>query len=156
MAGAWTTIPVMDANGVSRNMRVYDEDGAGTALDWARREVRGDDGANWSYAAFSGGIVNTTTAVTVKAAAGAGLCNYLQSLEIMAEALTNATELAIRDGTGGAVLWRTKIPTAGLPTTTLRFEPPLKGTANTLLEIITLTASGAGAVYANAQGFTAP
>jgi hypothetical protein len=30
------------------------------------------------------------------------------------------------------------------------------GTANTLLEAVTLTASGSGSVYVNAQGFTAP
>jgi hypothetical protein len=155
MAGAWTTIPIKDGGGADRNMRVYDEDGAGTALDWGRREVRGDDGANWSYAAASGGILNTTTAVTIKAAAGAGIRNYLQSLTIMAETLGTATELAIRDGAAGTVLFRTKVPTAGLPTTRIKFDPPLKGTANTLLEVVTLTASGTGAVYVNASGFTA-
>jgi len=37
----------------------------------------------------------------------------------------------------------------------IQFPVPLKGTANTLMEVVTLTASGAGAVYVNAQGFTA-
>jgi len=32
---------------------------------------------------------------------------------------------------------------------------PLKGTANTLMEFATLTASGTGSVYVNAQGYTA-
>jgi hypothetical protein len=155
MAGAWTTIPIKDGSGTTRNMRVYDEDGVGTAFDWGRREVRGDDGANWSYPAAIGGISNTTTAVTIKTAAGSGIRNYLQSLTIMAETLGTATELAIRDGAAGTVLFRTKIPTGGMPTTHIKFEPPLKGTANTLLEVVTLTASGTGAVYVNASGFTA-
>jgi hypothetical protein len=112
--------------------------------------------ANWSYAAAASGIVNTTTAVTIKTAAGAGVKNYITSIQIMSEALTNATELAIRDGAGGTVLWRTKIATGGLTAgEPIRFNTPLVGTANTLLEVVTLTASGAGAVYFNAQGFTA-
>jgi hypothetical protein len=53
------------------------------------------------------------------------------------------------------VLWRVKIPTGGLPAAQFDFAVPLRGTAATLLEVVTLTASGAGAVYFNAQGFTA-
>ena len=112
--------------------------------------------AEWSYAAAASGIVNTTTAVTIKTAAGAGIRNYITSIQVMAETLTNATELAIRDGAGGTVLWRTKIPTGGLISSSFSFPCPLKGTANALLEIVTLTASGAGAVYFNAQGYAAP
>lgn len=112
--------------------------------------------ADWSYAAAASGIVNTTTAVTIKAAGAAGLRNYITAIQVMAEALTNATELAIRDGAGGAVLWRTKIGTGGLTGLAVRFPTPLFGTAATLLEVVTITASGAGAVYFNAQGFVAP
>jgi hypothetical protein len=36
------------------------------------------------------------------------------------------------------------------------FPSPLRGTTNTLLEVATLTASGAGAVFLNAQGYVAP
>jgi hypothetical protein len=111
---------------------------------------------HWSYAAASGGIVNTTTAVTIKAAAGTDIRNYITSIQIMAEALGTATEVAIRDGAGGTVLWRTKIGTAGLLAgRDITFERPLKGSLNTLLEVVTLTASGTGAVYFNAQGYTA-
>ena len=73
----------------------------------------------------------------------------------MSEALTNATELAIRDGAGGTAIYRTKIPTDGLASMSITFPQPIRGTANTLLEVVTLTASGAGAVYFNAQGFAA-
>lgn len=110
---------------------------------------------SWTYAAAAAGILNTTTAVTIKAAAAAGIRNYISNIQVMSEALTTATELAIRDGAAGTVLWRIKIPTTGMPASQFDFAVPLRGTAATLLEVVTLTASGAGAVYFNAQGFTA-
>lgn len=110
----------------------------------------------WAYAAANLGIVNTTTAVTIKAAAGASLKNYITAIQLAAEALGTATEVAVRDGAGGAVLWRTKIGTGGLAGLSITFPVPIVGTANTLLEVITLTASGTGAVYFNAQGFVGP
>jgi len=110
----------------------------------------------WSYAAANLGILNTVVAVTVKAAAPTGQRNYITSLQLMSEALGAATEFAIRDGAGGTVLWRTKIGIGGLTTgLNVRFTTPLRGTAGTLLEVITLTASVTGAVYVNLQGFEA-
>jgi hypothetical protein len=110
----------------------------------------------WSYAAAASGIVNTTTAVTIKAAAGAGVRNFITGLQLSAEAVATATEFAIRDGAGGAVLWRTKIGTGGLTAgREIVFPSPLVGTANTLLEVVTLTATVTGAVYVNVQGYTA-
>lgn len=107
----------------------------------------------WTYSAAASGIVNTTTAVTFKAA-HASLRNYVTSIQIMSEALGAATELAIRDGAGGTVLWRTKIGTGGIVSgLSINFPVPLKGTAATLLEVVTLTASVTGAVYFNAQGY---
>ena len=109
----------------------------------------------WNYAAASGGISNTTTAVTIKGAAGASVRNYLKTLQVDSDALGAATELVIRDGAGGTVLWRGKIGTAGYPDgRAITFDPPLKGTANTLMEVVTLTASVTGAVFVNAQGYT--
>lgn len=110
---------------------------------------------DWNYASGASGIVNTTTAVTIKAAAGSGIRNYITSLQISTDTLGASTEFAIRDGAGGTVLWRGKLLTTALPTVTIPFESPLKGTANTLLEVVTLTAV-TGGVYVNAQGFTAP
>lgn len=110
-------------------------------------------GNHWQYAAAASGIVNTTTAVTFKAA-HATLRNYITAIQIMSEALGAATELAIRDGAGGAVIWRTKIGTTGIVNGILiEFPAPLKGSSATLLEVVTLTASVTGAVYFNAQGF---
>lgn len=112
---------------------------------------------SWQYAAAASGIVNTTTAVTMKTAAAAGVRNYITSIQVMAEALGAATELAIRDGAAGTVIWRTKIPITGLLNgISITFPVPLRGTAATLLEVVTLSASVTGAVYFNAQGFTAP
>ena len=112
-------------------------------------------GANtWAYAAASGGIVNTTTAVTIANAAGAGIRNAITHITLYAEALGAATELAIRDGAAGTVIWRIKIPTGGLPLTSLSFPVPIRSSANTLLEVVTLTASVTGAVYFNASGYT--
>lgn len=112
--------------------------------------------ATWSYVAAANGIANTTTAVTIRAAAAAGLRNYVTNIQLMSDTLALVTELAVRDGAAGPVLWRTKIGTAGVPSTiNITFNVPLRGTAATLLEVVTLT-SNAGAVYFNAQGFVAP
>jgi hypothetical protein len=108
---------------------------------------------DWVYAAATGGIVNTTTAVTIKAAGAANIRNYITGIDIMAQALGAATEVAIRDGAGGAVLWRTYIGAGGQVLTHVAFPTPLKGTAATLLEVVTLTASVTGAVFFNAQGY---
>lgn len=110
----------------------------------------------WNFASAASGIVNTTTAVTLKTAAAAGVRNYLQSMQINTDTLGSATELAVRDGAAGTVLWRGKLQTTALPMTTINFDPPLKGTAATLMEVVTLTASVTGGVYVNAQGFTGP
>jgi len=111
----------------------------------------------WQYAAASGGIVNTTTAVTLVAAQAAGIRNYLTSLQLSSDALGAATEIAIRDGAGGTVLWRGKIGIAGIAgVSNIEFSTPLKSTAATLLEVVTLTASVTGSVYVNAQGYKAP
>jgi hypothetical protein len=111
--------------------------------------------ARWAYAAATGGIVNTTTAVTVKTAAGAGVRNFVTGLQISTDALGAATELVIRDGAGGAVLWRTKLGTAAINgPLEVNFAVPLVGSANTLLEIVTLTATVTGGVYVSVQGYT--
>jgi len=110
----------------------------------------------WNYVAAAGGILDTTTAVTIKSGAGVGVRNYITSLQIQSEALATATELAIRESPGGTTIWRIKIPTTGLPLTTIVFADPIRSPANSLLEVVTLTASGTGAVYFNAQGYSAP
>jgi hypothetical protein len=188
--------------------------------------------ADFYAAAPLGGILNTATPLIVKEAPGAGLRNYFTGIELFSEALTNATELILKDpdltcssqtissntlttsashllaigdqivftaitGATGFVinttyyvltipsattftmsatrggstlaisgtitatlhryLWRTKIPTGGLLGHSLiEFQSPLKGSINTAQSLQTITASGAGAVYANLCGFIAP
>lgn len=53
------------------------------------------------------------------------------------------------------VLWMTRIPTTGMAPREIQFATPLRGSVNTILQLQTATASGAGAVYASFQGFTA-
>lgn len=109
---------------------------------------------DWSFASGASGIVNTTTAVTIKAAAGAGIKNYIRSMQIDHDTLGAATELVIRSGAAGTVIWRAKLKTTALPITTINFDPPLQSAANTLLEVCTLTATTTGGVYVNVQGHT--
>lgn len=151
------------ASGSSSRVGVVSRGTVFNGTTWDRQ--RGDTGgivtqphamsaSRWGYAAASGGITNSTTAVTIAPAAGAGLCNYVTSIQIHTDALGAATEIAIRDGAGGAVLWRAKINMAGfVGGYSVPFPVPLKGTANTLVEVVTLTASVTGSVYFNAQGF---
>lgn len=114
--------------------------------------------ADWHYAAPTAGILsNTTTAVTVAAAAGSGLRNYITSIDISTDAFGAASVLAIRDGAAGTVIWSMKISTAGLTAGRLvTFPSPLKSTANTLLEIVTITANTSGLVFPNVHGYIAP
>ena len=111
----------------------------------------------WSYVAASGGITNTTTAVDLAAGAGSGVRNYITSLQVSSETLSTATEIILRDGVAGAVLWRAKIGTAGtVGIQDIRFHPPLRGSTNTIMQFACLTATGTGSIYVNAQGYKAP
>lgn len=110
---------------------------------------------DWSYPAASTGITNTTTAVVLVAAPAAGIRNYVTSCQLSADTLGAATELTIRDGAGGTVIWRHKLQTAALAGLQVQFPSPLRGTAATLLEVATLTAV-TGGVYVNCQGYQAP
>jgi len=152
---------LMDSSGSGRPTGVtnYVSDGVATL-----NPMRGDtnavsmqpalSSAFWSYAAAASGILNTTTAVTLKTAAGAGVRNYIEAIQLDWEAFGSASEVVLRDGAGGTVLFRMKIGTGAAGSRTITFRPALKGTANTLLEVATLTASVTGALYVNAQGWT--
>lgn len=105
------------------------------------------------YVAAASGIVNSTTAVTMFAAQAAGVRNYLTSIEISNDTLGAATELVIRNGAAGAVLWRIKLDTTISKTTPITFPTPISTSAATLMEIACLTASITGGVYVNAHGY---
>lgn len=111
---------------------------------------------DWYYVAAAGGITNTTTAVQFVAAAGAGIRNYCTGIQISNSTLGAGGEIAIRDGAAGTVIWRGIAATAAADPVSITFPTPIKGTANTLMEFVTLTASVTGALYVNAQGYQAP
>lgn len=104
---------------------------------------------DWSYAAAAGGIINTT-GVTIKAVAGAGIRNYITAIQI-ANASATATDVQIRDGAGGTVIWR-GYASANMPLTPIPLPSPIKGSANTLVEAACGTTGAA--VYLNAQGYS--
>lgn len=108
-------------------------------------------GNDWHYAAASGGIINTT-GISAKAAAGAGIRNYVTRAEIVNGHATVSTDIQIRDGAAGTVLWRGFAQAAGGGVICV-FDPPLRGTANTLIEIAAGTTGSA--VYVNLHGFVA-
>jgi hypothetical protein len=110
---------------------------------------------NWQYAAAASGIVSSTAGVTMKAAAGAGLRNYITGCQVAHATLGGVTELVIRDGASGTVIWRMTLNIVANENIDVNFGTPLKGTAATLLEVATLT-SVTGGVYVNCQGFVAP
>lgn len=117
---------------------------------------RGLSSTYWTYSNGATGILsNTTTAVTIKTAAGASVRNYIDSCQINTTAFGTSVPLAIRDGAGGTVIWAMSVPTAGfLQPVTVSFGVPLRSTANTLLEVVTTTANTSGTVWVNCQGHT--
>lgn len=110
---------------------------------------------HWNFASAASGIVNTTTAVTIKTAGGAGVRNCISNLQVDHATLGAATELAIRDGAAGTVLWRTQLQTTATQGVDYNLGTAVCGTANTLTEVVTLTAV-TGGVYVNAQGYVSP
>jgi hypothetical protein len=105
----------------------------------------------WTYAAASGGIVNTT-GVTAKAAGAAGVRNYVTHVDVVNGHATVDTDVQIRDGASGTVLWRGFAKAAG-GGVSADFNPPLRGTAATLIEIACGTTGTA--TYFNLAGFVA-
>lgn len=107
---------------------------------------------SWSSAAASGGIVNTT-GVSAKAAAGANIRNYVTHVDVVNGHATVDTDVQIRDGAAGTVLWRSFAKAAG-GGVSADFNPPLRGTANTLVEIANGTTGSA--TYFNLTGYVGP
>jgi hypothetical protein len=138
------------AGGISNGSTVTDQrgDANGTVVQ------SGLSSTFWNYAGIAGGIVSSTADVAVKAAAGAGVRNYLKTLTLAHDALGAATEIVVKDGS--TIIWRGKLQTAAVDScqaASLEFDPPLKGSANTALNVALLT-STTGGVFVNATGFT--
>jgi hypothetical protein len=117
---------------------------------------KGLSSTRWRYTSGTSPILsNTTTAVTIKTAAGAGVKNAIDGCQLTTTAFGASVPLAIRDGASGTVMWALTVPTAGfLQPVTFTFEQPLVGSANTLIEVVTTTANTSGTVTLNCQGHT--
>jgi hypothetical protein len=107
--------------------------------------------ADWQYAGAAGGITGTAD-VVLKAAAAAGIRNYVTSIDLRNAHATVATEVVIKDG--ATVIWRQLLPAAMASPVDITFPTPLRGTAATAVNFACLT-TGAQ-VYVNAQGYAAP
>lgn len=109
---------------------------------------------SWSYAAASGGITDTSD-VTLAAAPGAGMVNYLTDLQLANSDASVGTEVVIKSGS--TVLWRTFLPPGrpasltGTMPVSFRFSQPLRAAGNTALTAAAITTSAE--LYINAQGF---
>lgn len=101
----------------------------------------------WQNATATGGIT-TTTDFAMKAEAGASIRNYVASCTFANSAAT-ATEVVIKDG--ATVMWRGYLG-ASAPMVNVVFNTPLKGTANTAINVAAITT--AAAVHASCQGYT--
>lgn len=107
--------------------------------------------SDWTYAAASGGIINTTDVAVKAAAAPAGIRNYVTSVSLSNNSAT-ATEFVIKDG-ASTVLWRGHLP-GNAPAQQINFPTPLRGTAATAVNVACITTGAA--VYCNIQGYIAP
>jgi hypothetical protein len=110
----------------------------------------------WNYTSGATSILsNTTTAVTIKAAAGASVRNYIDSCQMTTTAFGASVPVVIRDGAAGTVIWSIVVPAGGvLQPYSVTFSPALPSTANTLLEVATPTANTSGTVNLNCRGHT--
>lgn len=105
--------------------------------------------STWSYASVAGGIVDTLDDVA-KAAGAAGVRNYVTRAQIINGHATVSTEVVIKDG--ATIIWRGWAQAAGGGVTAV-FDPPLRGTAATAINVTNITTGSA--TYFNVQGFTA-
>jgi hypothetical protein len=105
-------------------------------------------GQSWSYA--SPAAVTDTADDTALAAAGAGIRAYITGVQVFNGHDTTGTEVVIKDGS--TVLWRGWAEQTG-GGCSARFDPPLRGTANTAVNVANITNSSS--TYFNLQGYTA-
>ncbi|RWP19269.1 MAG: hypothetical protein EOR00_09180 [Mesorhizobium sp.] len=106
---------------------------------------------DWSYAAASGGEVGTAD-IAVKAAAAAGLRNYMTWLTAENVHATVDTELVVKDGS--TVIYRGFLKALGVGPLRIPFPSPLKSTAATALNVACITTGSQ--VYFNCGGYVAP
>ena len=104
--------------------------------------------STWTYA--SPAAVTDTADDVAKTAAGAGIRNYITGVQVFNGHDTVGTEVVIKDGT--TVLWRGWAEQTG-GGCSARFDPPLRGTANTAVNVANITTGSS--TYFNLQGYVA-
>lgn len=107
-------------------------------------------GTPWSYAASGTGGITNTSEVTIKAAAGEDIRNYLTSLSVINAHATTGTEVVIKDGSSGTVIHRGYAGAAG-GGWALTFPVPLRSSPNTALVVQCVTSGSA--THVSAAGF---
>jgi len=104
--------------------------------------------STWSYA--SPAAVADTSDDEAKAAGAAGVRHYITSLQVINADATVGTEVVIKDGS--TVLFRGYAAAVG-GGVSARFDPPLRGTAATAVNVANITTSAE--TYFNLQGYSA-
>lgn len=102
----------------------------------------------WTYAAESGGITNTTERTIAPAVSGKR--NFLSSFQVK-NASATATEVVIRDGAGGTVLWRGYHAGTANASKMVHLGVPIRGSVGNALVVACVTT--ATQTYFNAQGW---
>jgi hypothetical protein len=115
-------------------------------MEKIQHAITNDD---WSYAAASGGIVNTSDNA-LRAAQGTDKKNVLISIQLQNTHASTGTEVVIKDGS--TIIWRCELPAVMKTPADIKFIPPLRASANAALNVACLTT--ASKVYVNAQGIT--
>jgi hypothetical protein len=148
-------VPVMVATGLSANPSAVTSgrvvDLLATLIGALVNKPFSIPEADWQYAGAAGGITGTAD-VVLKAAAAAGIRNYVTSIDLRNAHATVATEVVIKDGS--SVMWRQMLPAAMAAPVNIVFPTPLRGSAATAVNFACLT-TGAQ-VYVNVQGYAAP
>jgi len=126
---------------------------ASPATEATLASLLGGQGANTTFWNAAGAISNSTVGVTIKAAAGAGVRNYITGIQLKSQALSGVSEFSVKDGAGGTPLFTTFFDTtASAPPINIR--TPLPGSANTLVQVA-MNVAVTGLVYYSIQGYTA-
>lgn len=149
---SWNEVTSPGARPLSVAISGYN--GVGNTWDRIRADANGQAAsphaiasARWNFAGVAGGIVNTTD-VAVMSAGGASVRNYMTGLQFCNTSAT-ASEIVVKDGS--TVIWRGMAPASMAMPHNVTFDVPLRGTANTALNVAMLTTATATRV--SAQGF---
>lgn len=126
----------------------------GTTYDRQRGDVNATvtrsalGSASLAYAGVTGGIT-TAASTAMFAAAGAGTRNFLHGIQWKNTSVV-ASEIVVLDG--ATVIWRGHASASMVMTDGYTFDPPLRGTANTAMNVQMVTTGTATIV--SAQGST--